>query len=111
MFMLQWSSVGNQIPTHWNPIGNTNPAAANVIAQQYSPATFVSLRFQSQKKTFGTFEKCPSLHFHFKKCVSLKFRNQKLCKLGSICTANGLMITRSPKLEDIDMPAVIPYLL
>jgi hypothetical protein len=42
-------------------------AAADVIAQQYSSATFVSLRSHSGKKEIGTFQKFPFLHFHFKK--------------------------------------------
>jgi len=39
--------------------------AADVIAQQYSSATLVSFRSHSRKKEFGTFQKCPFLHFHF----------------------------------------------
>jgi hypothetical protein len=42
-------------------------AAADVIAEQYSSATFVSLRSHSRNKESGTFQKCPFLHFHFKK--------------------------------------------
>jgi hypothetical protein len=40
-----------QTPTQWNLIGlqHDRPTAC-VIAQQYSPATFLSLRFDSTKK-------------------------------------------------------------
>ena len=65
---------------------------ADVIAELYSSTTFVSLRSHSHNKESGTFQKCHFLHFHFKKCLSLKFRNWKLCKVGSICTANGLSL-------------------
>jgi hypothetical protein len=39
--------------------------ATDVVTQQYSSATFVSLRSHSRKKEFGTFKKCPFPDFHF----------------------------------------------
>jgi hypothetical protein len=37
--------------------------AACVIAQQYSPATFVSLRFHFRKEKFGARFKCVTMSF------------------------------------------------
>jgi hypothetical protein len=49
------SPVEIQIPTHWNLIGRSiTSSTPYVIAQQYSSATFVSLRFHSLKQKFGS---------------------------------------------------------
>jgi hypothetical protein len=50
---MQGSPVKIQIPAHWNLIGRSLSAPLPVIAQQYSSATFVSLRFHSGKAKSG----------------------------------------------------------
>jgi hypothetical protein len=50
----QESTVEIQSTTNWNQIGHSMTCPANrVIAQQYSSATFISLRFHFCKETFG----------------------------------------------------------
>jgi hypothetical protein len=42
-----------QTQTHWNLIGSSMTASPSVIAQQYSSATFPSLRVHSLKAKFS----------------------------------------------------------
>ena len=62
-------------------------AAACVIAQQYSSATFVSLRFDSRRGKFGTIIKYYYISFIYflQNCVR-KLRNLKLPKSCSFCS-------------------------
>jgi len=50
---VQGSLVEIQTQTHCNPLGRSMTAPPPVIAQQYSPATYVSLRYYSCKEKFG----------------------------------------------------------
>jgi hypothetical protein len=53
--------------------------AACVIAQQYSSATFVSLRFHSRREKFGKIRKCYYINFtYFLQNWVRKLRNLKL---------------------------------
>jgi hypothetical protein len=65
--------------------------ALNVIAQQYSSATFVSLRFHSRKTKFGALFK--NMFFSIFNClnyVSLKMHDVKLRKSGSFCNYHSM---------------------
>jgi len=88
-----WSATrgspgGIQNPTHCNLIKPQHRRlAACVIAQQYSPVTFRSLRFYSSKEKFAA---CQNLcYFKFlyfsKTVVTLKLCNLQLCQTGSVC--------------------------
>jgi hypothetical protein len=55
---------------------------ACVIAQQYSSATFVSLRIHSRKEKFGARFKIVTILFLFLNIVGLKLRNLKLRGVG-----------------------------
>jgi len=50
MHYMQCSQVKIQTPIQWKVIGCSSPS---VIAQQYSSATFVQLRFYSRKDKQG----------------------------------------------------------
>jgi hypothetical protein len=61
--------------------------AACVFAQQYSSATFISLRFHSRKEKFSAhFKHIIISIFYFFEIVSLKLSDLKLCKSESVCT-------------------------
>ena len=54
---IQGSAVETQATTHWDLVGSSVQRYHSfvcVIAQQYSPATFASLRIRSSKVKFGT---------------------------------------------------------
>jgi hypothetical protein len=74
-----------QTPSHWNLISRSTTApVACVIAQQYSSATVVSLRFHPRKENCGTLFK--TTLFHLKKnCVAVKMHNLNFPKSGSVC--------------------------
>jgi hypothetical protein len=60
------------------------------ITQQYSSATFLSLRFHFWKKEFSMHFKMLLFYFFFTfflNCLSLKLHNFKLHKSGNVCTA------------------------
>ena len=50
---IQGVQVKSKLPTHLNCIGRNMTAPPSVIAQQYSSATFVSLRFHSRMEKLG----------------------------------------------------------
>jgi hypothetical protein len=53
---VQGSRVEIQTPAHWNLIGRSVTAPQPVIAQRYSSAIFVTLRFLSVREEFGAFK-------------------------------------------------------
>jgi hypothetical protein len=60
--------------------------AACFIAQQYSFATFISLRSHSVKEKIAVlFKNFISFFLCFKNCARLKFPSLKLRKSGSVC--------------------------
>jgi hypothetical protein len=69
---IQRSPVEIHIPAHWNLIRPQHDRfAASVIAQQYSAATFVSLRFHSRRWKFRhAFKKYFNLVLLFWNCIS-----------------------------------------
>ena len=89
---IQGRPAETRTPKHG--FGRSLTAPPPVIAQQYSPATFASLRFQSRKEKF--FASCKNLTIYipfftfFKTCVSLKPRNLKFRKSGSVCIGVNL---------------------
>jgi Na+(H+)/acetate symporter ActP len=56
-----------KLPTHWNLIARSmNAPSVCVIAQQYTSATFISLRFHSRKVKFGArFKNITISNFYF----------------------------------------------
>ena len=80
---IQGSAAEIQTRRHWNLIcRSTISPPPEVVAQQYSSTTFVSLRFHSRKEKFGVFKRryFTALIFFLRKCVILKFR-----KVESVC--------------------------
>ena len=98
---MQGSPVEIQIAAHSNLIGRIMTAPMAVIAQQYSSATFVSLRLYSRKENFDTlFEKLWfQFLFRFLHRVRLKQHNINLHNSGSVST-----YTAAGFLEDSLLP-------
>jgi hypothetical protein len=65
----QGSLVEIQTPTYSKLTGRSITALLRVIAQQHSPATFVSLRFQIRKENFG---------MHFRTIITTFYALKKL---------------------------------
>jgi hypothetical protein len=85
---IQWSPVEVQAPAHLEPDRpQCDRPAARIVAQQYSSATCISLRFYYRKEKFGLHIKILffQLLLLFKNCLSLKLRNLELLKSGSVC--------------------------
>jgi hypothetical protein len=63
--------------------------AACVIAQQYSSATFVSLRFQSRKEILAHLSNLYyfNILLFLKKVLNLRLLNLILCKSENMCIA------------------------
>jgi hypothetical protein len=74
---MQGSPAEIQIRTSWCLIGRSLTTPPCVIAQQYSSATFVSLRFHSRYQKFGALLKSVGIPFVFCNCLSLKLHNVK----------------------------------
>jgi len=79
------SQADMPFPAHWNPIGHSTKRrpAYYVIAQQYSSATFLFLRFHSRNQTFGTRFDSPPPHFY----VFKTFWVWNCASRGSVCVA------------------------
>jgi hypothetical protein len=84
----------------WNPNSNTlepdwpqhHRPVVCVIAQQYSSATFFSLRFTSRKKICGaSFKNIISRFYVFKK-LGVKLRNLKFRNSGVSVTGTGVFL-------------------
>jgi hypothetical protein len=75
----QVSTVEIHTPTQSKVKGHSMTVPVPVIAQQYSSATYVALRFHCRK---GTFNVClqNAIFFLFENCLSLKKRNLKFHK-------------------------------
>jgi hypothetical protein len=84
----QGSPVEIQIPALEPDRLHDHPDAC-VIAQQYSSATFVSLRFHSRKEKFGALYENVTISIFklFLNFVSPKMCNFKLRKTGSVCAS------------------------
>jgi len=92
--------------TSWNPNSNIaapdrpqyDRPAACVIAQQYSSATFVSLRFHYRKKKFVRFSKILFQCFtSLKRCVCLKLRTMELRVIARLCISYNFRNNRMQK--------------
>jgi len=84
---LLGNPVEIQSSTHYNTIGRsmTTPTVC-AIAQQYSSASFVSLRFPFPKENIWRFKQVLIFWFSYY-CLGLKLPNLKSLELGSICSA------------------------
>jgi hypothetical protein len=83
-----------QIPEQWNLICFSMTTLITCCThQQYSSATFISLRFHSdtEKKIQHMFKK-NVIQILFFNCINLKLLYLKLCKSGSVCSPkNGIV--------------------